>query len=105
MTTIPKGATVPTDHKKPAAQIEAEGIEMTNVEWRGHTFTVPTDPDDWTVETISAAEKGLNFTSLELMLGAKQWAEFMKTKPRKRDGVDLFEAINKGLGLGDDAGN
>ena len=105
MPEIPKGATVPEDHKKPAAQIEAEGIATTDVEWRGHTFTVPTDPDDWKVETIAAAEKGLNFTSLELMLEPEQWAEFMKTKPRKRDGVDLFDAINKALGLGDDAGN
>ena len=57
------------------------------------------------MEAISAAEKGLNFTSLELMIGPKQWADFMSTKPRKRDGVDLFDAINKALGLGDDAGN
>jgi len=96
---------IPQDHLKPAAQLEAEGIAMTEVDWRGHTFTVPTDPDDWSVAAISAAEKGLNFTSLELMLGAKQWAEFAKTKPVKRDGVDLFKAINKALGLGDEEGN
>jgi len=96
---------IPQDHLKPAAQIEAEGIAMTAIEWRGHTFTVPTDPDDWTIAAISAAEKGLNFTALELMLGREQWAEFSKTKPLKRDGVDLLGAINKALGLGDDAGN
>lgn len=91
----------PQDHLKPAAQIEAEGIETTSVSWRGHTFTIPTDPDDFSVEAIEAAEKGQNFTSLRLILGEKQWAEFKKTKPVRRDGVDLNNAITEALGLGD----
>ena len=92
---------MPEDHKKPAAQIEAEGTELTSVEWGGLTFTVPTDPDDFSVDAIMAAEKGKVFTSLELVLGPKQWAEFMKTKPVRRDGIDLNNAITKALGLGD----
>jgi len=96
---------IPQDHLKPAAQIEAEGIPTTDVQWRKHVFTVPTDPDDWSVAAIAAAEKGYNFTSLELMLGKVQWADFLKTKPLKRDGISLFEAVNAALGLGDDAGN
>ena len=104
MTTIPAGAKVPEDHKKTAAQIEAEGIPTTDVEWRGLTFTVPTDPDDWSVEAVQAFERGRNFVGLETVLGPKQWAEFMKTKPRKRDGMDVFDAIAASLGL-DNSGN
>lgn len=105
MTGIPAGAKKPDDHKKSAAQIEAEGVETVDVEWRGLTFTLPSDPEDWSVAAISAAEKGQSFTSLELILGPKQWAEFMKTKPTRRDGIDLNRALTKALGMGDDAGN
>ena len=101
MTEIPKGVTLPSDHNKSAAQIEAEGIQTTDVEWRGHTFTVASDPDDYPVEVIIAFEKGQHFVGLELILGDKGWARFMKTKPLKRDGVSLFEAIQEGLGLGE----
>jgi len=99
MPEIPKGATVPADHKKSAAQIEAEGIAMTDVEWRGNTYTVPTDSDDWTVQTVQAFERGLNFIGLEEVLGATQWAVFMKTKPRKKDGMELFKTLAEALGL------
>ena len=95
----PKGATVPEDHKKSAAQIEAEGIEMVDVEWRGHTFTIVADADDYPLEAVMAFERGENFAALEMVLGTKQWAEFIKTKPLKRDAIDLFAAINDALGL------
>lgn len=100
MPDIPKGATVPADHKSPA-QAEAEKAETADVTWHGHIFTVVSDPDDYPVEAVMAFETGRNFTGLEIILGAKQWAEFMKTKPRKRDGVELFEAIGEALGLGE----
>jgi len=96
---------IPQDHLKPAAQIEADSDATTTIEWRGLTFTVPTDPDDWSIAAIAAAEKGQHFTSLELLLAPAEWAAFMKTKPVRRDGIDLNNAITKALGLGDDAGN
>lgn len=101
MATIPKGATVPSDHKKSAAQIEAEGVETVDVEWRGHTFTIVADADDYPLEAVMAFERGQNFVGLEIVLGPKQWHEFMKTKPRKSDGVDLMGAMNGALGFGD----
>ena len=99
MTTIPKGATVPEDHKKSAAQTEAEGIETIDVEWRGLSFTVPADADDYPLEAVMAFERGENFAALEMILGPKSWAEFVRTKPLKRDAVDLFAALNDALGL------
>lgn len=93
MTAIPKGATVPADHKKSAAQIEAEGIATAEVVWREHTFTVVADPDDWTVETTIAFEEGKAASGVRLILGPDQWAELLKDKPRNRDIGDLFEHI------------
>ena len=101
MPAVPKGAKVPSDHQKPAVQLEAEKSETADVVWREHTFTVVSDPDDYPVEAVMAFETGRNFTGLEIILGAMQWAEFMKTRPRKRDGVELFEAIGEALGLGE----
>lgn len=101
MPEIPKGATVPDDHKKSAVQLEAEKSETADVTWRGHTFTVVSDPDDYPVNAVMAFESGRNFSGLEIILGPKQWVEFMKTKPLKRDGVDLFQSIGEALGLGE----
>lgn len=101
MPEIPTGATVPEDHKKPAAQIEAEGGETTSVTWRGHTFTVATNPDDYPISVVMAFEKGQNLTGLEILLGAKQWAELTKTMKTKRDATNLLEVMGEALGLGD----
>ena len=104
MTTIPKGATVPADHNKPAAQIEAEGIETTDVEWNGLTLTVPSDSDDWPVESVLAFEEGKVVSGLRAGLGAVQWAAVMKTKPLKRDLSSLFDSLAETLGF-ERAGN
>lgn len=96
--TVPKGVRMPEDHKT-AAQAEAEGVEMIDIEWRSQTFTVPADSDDWTVEAMMAFESGLNAHGMQAILGAAQWAGLMATSPRKRDLVDLFATMSKALGL------
>ena len=96
--TAPK---TPQDHQKPAAQIEAEGAPTAEITWRKHTFTIGSDPDDYSVETVLAFENGHNVTALQELLGPKQWAEFMRGKPVRRDVVDLFDTMNKALGFGD----
>ena len=100
MPEIPKGATVPADHQKPAAQIEAEGVETTDVTWRGHTFTVTTDADDYPIAVVMAFEKGQNLVGLEIVLGPKQWAEFTKIAKTKRDAVSFLETMGEALGMG-----
>ena len=104
MTTIPKGATVPADHNKPSAYTEMELVDI-GVTWRGHLFVIAADPDNWSVETTLAFEEGKAATGVRSILGPKQWAEFMKSKPVNRDMGDLFNEIAKALGLGDNAGN
>jgi len=93
----------PQDHKKPAAQIEAEaeGVPMADVAWRGHTFTVMSDPDDYPIATVQAIENGRILAGLELVLGPKQWTEFVKTKPTKRDATNLMEVMGEELGTGE----
>lgn len=52
MTTAPKGAKQPQDHKKPAAQVEAEGDEFVEFEFRGKEYRLPADPQDWPVAAL-----------------------------------------------------
>jgi len=99
MPEIPTGATVPSDHKKSAAQIEAEGAETTTVTWRGHTFTIATDPDDYPIAVVMAFENGRNLTGLEILFGPKQWAEFTKIAKTKRDATSLLETMGEALGF------
>ena len=101
MPEIPKGATVPADHQKSAAQIEAEGIPTIDVTWRGHTFTVMSDSDDYSTPMVMAFELGQNVRGVGLLLGPKQNEEFLKAAPTKRDVTDFLEVMGEALGLGD----
>lgn len=100
MVAVPKGAKVPEDRKSPA-QIDAEDIPTIDVEWRGHTFTVMSDPDDYPVAIVQAFERGQNLTGLEQLFGIEQWQVFLKTKPTKRDATSLLEAMGEILGTGE----
>ena len=100
MPEIPKGATVPADHKS-RAQAEAEKAPTTDVTWRGHTFTIATDPDDYSIPVVMAFEKAQNLAGLEMLLGPKQWAEFMKIAKTKRDATSFMETMGEALGLGE----
>lgn len=99
MVAVPKGAKVPDDHKSPA-QNEAEGIPMADVTWRGHVWTVMSDPDDYPIATVQAMENNRVLAGLESVLGPEQWKEFVKTKPTKRDAADLLNVMGEQLGLG-----
>ena len=99
MTTIPKGATVPEDHQKPAAQIEAEGVELVSVVCNGVAVAFPADPDEWPLESLMAFEDGKVGTALRAAMGAEQWAAVMKTKPVKRDLVVLYKSLAETLGF------
>lgn len=101
---VPKNAKRPQDHKPPkksAAQREAEGVETTDIEWQGLTLTLPTDSDDWSVESVLLFEKGQNANGLMEILGPVQWAKVMKTKPTKRDLGKLFEEMGEVFGVGE----
>lgn len=100
MPEIPEGATVPQDHKKPAAQIEAERTTTIPVIWRGQTFTLPASLDDCPVEVVEAYEAGKGARAVAAMLGAEQYADFKaKHKPTVRDLNELGDAIAAAMGL------
>ena len=104
MTDIPTGAKVPTDHKKSAAQIEAEGVTTVTVECNGVHLGFPTDVDDWPVESVLAFEEGKVAVALRGVVDPRQWADLMATRPLKRDLVRIFDQLAESLGM-ERAGN
>lgn len=100
MPEIPEGATVPQDHKKPAAQIEAERATTIPVVWREQAFTIPATIDDCPIEVIEAMEAGKGLAIVRGILGESQYAAFKaKHKPTVRDLNSLSEVIMAALGF------
>jgi hypothetical protein len=99
MPKIPPGATRPEDHKKSAAQVEAEGGEKITVSWRDFEFVIDADADDWSARTTLAFEQGRAVTGVQGILGPKQFGELMKSNPKNKDVGELFQLIAKTIGL------
>jgi len=100
MPEIPEGATVPQDHKKPAAQIEAERTTTIPVIWRGQTFALPASFDDCPIEVVEAYEDGKGGRAVAAILGTKQYAAFKaKHKPTVGDLNELGDVIAEAMGL------
>lgn len=82
------------------AQVEAEGIETIDVQWRGQTFTVPAASDDWPIAVTLAFERGQGALALHTLLGPRRFAELQRQGLRTRDLTELTELILKQYGLG-----
>jgi hypothetical protein len=64
-----------TRHTNPA-KAEATGASM-QIEYNGFTYEIPPS-SQWDMDAVEAAEEGRMVTSMKLILGADQWAEFRK---------------------------
>lgn len=104
MTTIPAGAKVPSDHQKSAAQIEAEGVETVQVEFKGETYTFPAGLEDADGDVLDAIDDQKLSHALHGLLEGGEWARFKASRPRVRDYTDMFGAYAKVIGL-DTSGN
>lgn len=96
---IPPNAKKPQDHKKSAAQIEAEKIETVEITWRGHIFTVAINMEDWSVDLTEAVEEGKAAAMIRGILGPVQYQKFKSTNPKNRDLDELGGILAKALGF------
>ncbi|MEW1933115.1 hypothetical protein AB0362_13080 [Rhodococcus sp. NPDC079359] len=94
----PANVKQPQDRKKPAAQIEAEGIETVTVEWEGMTFEIPSDPDAWPFWTVTQPLSAGNIPQgLMGLLGPAQ-AVLLRQKKPDITNIEiraLFDLINE----------
>lgn len=56
-----------------ARKAEASGDETASVTFRGQTFTVPRNYDDWTVDFLESLEEGKVIGIVRGALGQSQW--------------------------------
>lgn len=92
----------PQDHKAPRR--EAEGAETVSLEFKGATYDIPADQEDWPLRAVQAFSKGMAIDGVEHLLGPRQWALFMKGNPTKRNFDEFSEQIAEEYGFGT-AGN
>ena len=104
MVDVPKGATVPADHKKSAVQIEAEGGGTVEITLGESVFTIPADLDDVDAEFLRYSADKDAYRMIEVLLDPKQFAQLKKLKPKIRDYNTLGEQIAKAYGF-ETAGN
>lgn len=84
-----------------ARKAEASGEATATVEFRGETFTVSREMDDWPVDFVDALEEGKTVGIVKGALGAAQWRRVRNMNLRMRDLEPLADGITKALGFGD----
>lgn len=89
----------PQDHKKPAAQQEAELIEVVDVEYKGETYVFPASLEEADGDVVDAIDEMKLSRALRGLLEPTQWADFKKTRPRVKDYAGLFNAYAETIGL------
>lgn len=58
------------------AQTEATAGGTADLDYGGHTYTVPATTDEWAIDTMEAFEDGKAVAAARAILGRKQFAEF-----------------------------
>lgn len=85
-----------------AQEAEANN-EVTDVEFKGETYEVPSALDlPW--EILVAVRERDESAIMEGVLGEEQHAKWISTKPSIRDGLDFLEKVMEAVGF-DDLGN
>lgn len=83
--------------KTNGAKAEALGQEI-EFEYDGHTYTVP-PAREWDLDVLESYESGMIATTVRSVLGEEQYEIFRSTKRTVGDLQDLFEEIQKALGI------
>lgn len=70
------------------------------VEWRGHTFTMSRNYDEWTVDFLESIEEGKSVGIVRGALGPAQWRRVREMNLRVSDLAELSTLIAKAMGFG-----
>jgi hypothetical protein len=73
---------------KTPAQIEAEGGTV-DVDWLGHTITLPATPDDWDINVTRAFQRGDIVGAVEGLIGEAEFAKVEKAHRKAHGGKFL----------------
>lgn len=78
---------------------EARGDKTAEVKFRGRTFTVSTEYDEYPVEFMEAVEDGRAVGICRGALGPRQWREVQSMRLNMRDLGELSNAIADAMGF------
>jgi hypothetical protein len=83
---------------------EAAGDKIATVEFRDHTFTVPREYDDMTVDFIESLEEGKTVGIVRGALGPAQWRTVKGMSLKMSDLAELADNIAEAMGFSGGAG-
>lgn len=86
-----------TDNKA-ALEAEATNATIREFQYRDHSYYVEGDVEEWDLTVIQAYEAGKSVAVCEALLGPKQWAQFMRTKPKNKDFGEFAEKLFATIG-------
>lgn len=82
-----------------ATDTEAPAIELVTIPFRGKTFTIPKDMDEWDTEACLAFSRQELLLAAKMLLGPAQWALLQSVGSKRKDTLAflavLGPAINK----------
>jgi hypothetical protein len=87
-----------------ARRTEAQGETTAEVEFRGHTFTVSREYDDFSIDFLESIEEGKTVGIVRGALGPNQWRTLKSLDLKARDLSELMGLLVDAMGFGD-AGN
>jgi hypothetical protein len=84
-----------------ARKSEAKGESTVDVEFRGDTFTISREYDEWPVDFLDAIEEGKTIGIVKGALGPAQWRRVRSMNLKIRELAPLGDSIVKALGFAD----
>lgn len=81
-----------------AREAEAKN-EAPSFEWRGHTFTLPAEYSDWSLDLIESLEEGKAAGICRGALGGYQWRIVRSMNLNGADLNELMQRITEALGF------
>lgn len=82
-----------------AARTSEAAGEFGKVEFRGHTFTVPLEHDDFTVDFLESVEEGKTIGIVRGALGPQQWRTVKAMGLTARELSPLVDGIAEAMGF------
>lgn len=83
-----------------AREAEAAGLPG-SFEFRGETFTVSRNRDEWTLDFLESMEEGKSVGIIRGALGTDQWRVVRSMDLKVKDADELTDLIAKAMGFAD----
>lgn len=77
------------------AEVQDDAVEMVEFDFRGVTFRIPRDRDEWDTEAFIAISHGDPYVSLQLIIGPEQWTKLRRIGTSRRITKEFSELFGE----------